>query len=249
MWRFIDCTMNGVINNARHLFTVFGTPVFVHPGFWLLLGFYSLSGLANGRPMASILSWCLAVFVSLLVHEFGHVYAAFTNGHQSRIVFWMLGGLTLSNGRHDGWRGVWVSAAGPLAGLSLWAICWFLLRPDVFMQGHEVTLVYWFIPNAGLPLDRTGFHEFWANLCYINLIWSLFNLLPIFPLDGGHIVNDLLRMKMRPVESERAGAIISIVCCIGVGLFLSQYIQSLFVFLMLGLLAWQNYQRMQAQRW
>ena len=117
------------------------------------------------------------------------------------------------------------------------------------MVGHEVTLPYWFFPNAGLPLDRTGFHEFWADLVYINLIWSLFNLLPIFPLDGGHIVNDLLRMKLRADASERAGAMVSIVCCVGVGLFLYQYIQGLFIFLLLGMLAWQNYQRLQAQRW
>ena len=188
------------------------------------------------------------MWIFFLVHEFGHVYAASTNGHRSRVVFWMLGGLTFSSGRSSGWRGVWVSAAGPMAGLMLWAVCWFLLRPEIFMAGREVTLGYWFFPNAGLPMDRTGFHEFWAHLCFINLIWSIFNLLPIFPLDGGHITNDLLRMKLRATDAERTGAIISIVCCVAVGLYLSQYIRGIFIFLMLGLLAWQNYQRLQATR-
>lgn len=241
--------MERIVNNARHIFTLFGTPVSVHGGFLLLLGFYALSGLSRGEPVPSILSWALAVFVSLLVHEFGHVYAAYTNGHRSSVVLWMLGGLTFSSGRREGWRGVWVSSAGPMAGLALWAVCWFLLRPEGYNGGAELTARNWLIPHAGLAWDRTGFHEFWADLCFINLIWSVFNLLPIFPLDGGHIVNDVLRMKLRAVEAERAGAIIGIVCCVATGLVMAQYVRSLFLFIMLGLLAWQNYQRLQVSRW
>ena len=105
-------------------FSLGGVPVRVHPMFWL---FTVLLG-ANDPVPLHLLIWVVAVFLSILVHEFGHSLAMRSFGWTSHIVLYSFGGLAVQDGSHGGFerpgrRGrdartqIIISFAGPLAGL------------------------------------------------------------------------------------------------------------------------------------
>ena len=240
--------MQHMIGQSTRLFDIFGTPVYVHRSFVILLGIVMLLFGVLAGALAQGFALCLAIVLSLLVHEFGHVLAAKSNGHRSVVVLWMVGGLTISEARSPGWRGVWLSVAGPLAGFLFWALLWFGLGSQ-WVDGAVLTDWSWiFSPTSvGASLGSVG-TLFWGYLCFMNLIWGLFNLLPVSPLDGGHVVDDLLRMRLRAVEAERIAGWIGVLAGIGGGIFLLQATNFLMAPVMLFYLAYRNYQRVQATR-
>ena len=176
----------------------------------------------------ALLLIAFAVTLSLLVHEFGHVLAARLNGHRSQVLLVAMGGLTMPSGESRGWRGVFLSLAGPGAGLLLFAILSFLVPP----------------PD---PEDRTLWPKLLDLLLQINLVWSLFNLLPIWPLDGGQALQNLLTTFRRAHEAERISALVSLVVAVAIGFFLLQAHQT-FAVIMVAMLAFDNWERLQRTR-
>jgi len=118
----------------------------------------------------------LAIFVGVLVHELGHALVTRSFGWYPEIVLYVLGGYTTAT-RHTTWKNVAVSAAGPAAGFVLYAAIR-LGVPPLLQSGWR--------PGV-LMLEFLEFSLF------INLIWNVMNLLPVLPLDGGHICRDLLQ--------------------------------------------------------
>lgn len=232
---------------GHHLFTVGRTPVYMHTSFLWMMGIIAVWHLAGGATGGEVFAVILAIFLSLLVHEFGHVLAAATNGHDSVVMLWGMGGLTWSKGESRGWRQVWLSVAGPLAGFVLWGILWFGLMPgdgDHLKLDWRAMLVPWIAVDEEFVGTRTLYHGFWAFLCFINLLWGLFNLLPVPPLDGGHIADELCRMWLPPSRARRVAATLAIVVALAAivfGLMFKFYILAMFM----GLMAWQQYQRLQ----
>jgi Zn-dependent protease len=158
---------------------LFGTDIYCAPGFFLLVAAYFL--LAGPGPGAL---FSVAVIISILVHEFGHVFAV------KWLVLWGLGGLCLHPGTTSPGRQVGISLMGPafgfvLGGLSVAAA---LLVPDVS------------------PILAA----FLAMMVWINLIWSAANLLPILPLDGGQALRAALRAGLGAGRSGRIMRRISI---------------------------------------
>ncbi len=159
-------------------FRLFGIPVRVHPLFWLIsaiLGYWSLD-----LGIEYLLIWIGCVFVSILIHEMGHVCMGLVFGAQSHIVLYSLGGLAIGSNNIPGrWRRIAVSFAGPLAQFLLYG------------------LIIWLIPRV-LDLGQAGPLTGFAlrALIGINLLWPLLNLLPIWPLDGGRISRELLDWLM-----------------------------------------------------
>lgn len=145
-------------------FNLFGIPVQVKPWFWLsaiLLGLPQAQEAGDWLPLAT---WVGVVFISLLIHELGHAFAGRALGHRPFIVLTFMGGAAVSS-QEFGWRQVFVTAAGPAAGFSL-----FLLIHVLWSRGV-------------LPTSVTV-QQFWM----VNLFWTVFNLLPVFPLDGGQMM-------------------------------------------------------------
>ncbi len=210
--------------------SLFGTPIFVQPGYLLLLllfGYFASRGLPHAPFLAAFLT-AFAVTVSLLIHEFGHVLAARLNGHRSQVVLVMMGGLTISSGESRGWRAVMLSLAGPAAGLLTWAI-----------------LV--FVVPASRAEDPTLWPYLWGMLVWINLYWSIFNLLPIYPMDGGQALQSLLKLFKRAFEAERISAIVSIVTALAVALWLYQF-GFIFAVFLLAMMAYENWERLGRNR-
>jgi len=145
-------------------------PVRVHPLFFLmavLIGVLSSQGQLAYIPIA-----VLVIFISILVHEYGHALTALYFGQRARIDLIGLGGLTSREGiRLKLWQNFLVVLNGPLAGLLLAMIAYTVLK---YTSMHPL-------------LKFTFLYALW-----INLFWTAVNLLPIQPLDGGQLMSIVL---------------------------------------------------------
>jgi stage IV sporulation protein FB len=158
-----------------------GTQVRVHPLFWLMsliLGFDAYIG--AGVPYLFL--WVACVFVSVLLHEFGHVLVGRLFGSDGFIVLYSFGGVAIGSNELDRrWQRVLVLLAGPCIQLALYALLRF-------------TLPYYFFripPHLLKPVLLAN-----LMLMNINLYWALLNLLPIWPLDGGQICREVFQAGM-----------------------------------------------------
>jgi len=142
-------------------------PVIVEPSFWILSVIMGWSD----RP-EEVASWVAICFVSILVHELGHALVSRAFGATTWIRLYSFGGLCYSDRRHSKWRDIAVSVAGPAAG---------------FCLGGAVLLVSQFNPPDN-PFGRYCL----LQAMWVNFGWGALNLLPVLPLDGGHVMANLL---------------------------------------------------------
>lgn len=166
---------------------MFGTSVRVHPMFWLIavvLGYDATIRLGIGY----VLAWVACVFVSILLHEFGHVWIGRLFGSHGYIVLYSFGGLAIgSNQLARRWQRILVLLAGPGIQLVLWA--------GLRFGGSWLLLS---VPPASQPSVVPVF----VMLVYINLYWPILNLLPIWPLDGGQVTREVCQA----IAPERGAA-------------------------------------------
>ena len=223
---------------------MFGVDVRVHPLFWLLaviLGFNLVRDPQYG--FALLLIWVVCVFFSILVHEFGHVLAFRVFGVDSHVVLFSFGGLAIPD-RHiySRWKRIIVSLAGPFAQLLIFAA---LLGLVALMVAQE------FKPHL-LVSEAIEF------LLQINLFWALFNLIPVYPLDGGHVSRDFLDGVIPHGRGIRVSLIISLVVAAALAIHsLAPHLAGRFVpylpsfgmlgAIMFGMLAVQSYQMLQEE--
>lgn len=230
-------------------FRLFGFPVRVHPWFWLVALIFGASLFDPDRP-EFILAWVAIVFVSILVHELGHAVAYRGFGVGSHVVLYTFGGLAIPwedlRGR---WKRVAVSLAGPGAG--------FLLAAAV-----------WATDRASPWADATPFAAFaYFSLLFVNLTWGAVNLLPVYPLDGGRVSQELclhvfrargLRVSLQlSVAVAAAAAVYSLLCMIGFPPLLELLRHApwwvprggIWTMVLFGALAYQSYQLLQQLSW
>lgn len=150
-------------------FNFLGFPVEVQWPFWLTAVFISGRMEANSpEALNSLVFWVAIVFVSILIHELGHVLAMRHFGDRSpRITLYAMGGLAHPTTWFSRWQSIAVSAAGPAASALLGLLGWLLMRA--------------WPPQS--PLAYVALHD-WM---WVNVGWTIFNLLPIMPLDGGQM--------------------------------------------------------------
>ncbi len=207
------------------VFPIFGIPVRVHPLFWLIA---AVLGWHEGRMGVTLVA-AACIFVSILVHECGHAFAARRFGaHNIRIILYGMGGLAISQGRRTRRQRIIELLAGPGAGFALLVlavIVGVLLGPEG-RRGYTGVALYFLIR--------------------INLIWGLVNLLPVFPLDGGQIAREiivarrpydglLLTFRFSMIAAVTIAVIFFILMLLGVGSWF-------FAILIFGLLAYMNHQ-------
>jgi Zn-dependent protease len=150
-------------------FKLFGFPVEVQWPFWLTTVMLSGRMEANSpEALNSLLMWVLIVFVSILFHELGHVLAMrFFGDRAPRITLYAMGGLAHPTTWFSRWQSIAVSAAGPAASALLGMLGWLLMTA--------------WVPDS-LLVERAFYDWLW-----VNVGWTIFNLLPIMPLDGGQM--------------------------------------------------------------
>jgi Zn-dependent protease len=231
-------------------FRLFGFPVRVHPLFWVaavLLGAWWLEQ-PGGTVYLAI--WIVAVFVSLIVHELGHALAFRAFGADSHIVLWIFGGLAVPWSPVSGrWRRIVIALAGPLAGFVILAIVYFSDR---------------YFPWA---LNHRYLFALYTSLFFINLYWGIMNLLPVVPLDGGRVSEEicgsLFRRNGLRVALEISLGVAGLICLYSLAcefesrrgdgwlLNLPWWVPrgSLWTAILFGMLAVQSYQLLQQARW
>jgi Zn-dependent protease len=157
--------------NGIRLFKVFGITVILHWS-WLLFAAYELE---TRRGKYKSMGWNVAEFLALfaivLLHEFGHALACRSvGGKADRIVLWPLGGVAYVSPPQRPGAVLWSIVAGPLVNVVL-------LAPTIALDRMPAS------PEL---------HEFFYAVAFINLLLLVFNILPIYPLDGGKILWALL---------------------------------------------------------
>lgn len=235
-------------------FEIFGIHVRVHPFFWLISVMFGARGLGGGDPKMiaiGILTWVVAVFISILVHELGHAFMMIRFGEGARIVLYGMGGLAIPEShnsysfrpiRRDTMTQVLISAAGPGAGFLLAAFVMLLL----FAAPGAQIGVFWlfgFFPVAyAAGLTNMALAEFVSAMLYINIFWGIINLMPVYPLDGGQIARALM-LQWDAWDGLRKSLWLSVIAG-GIIAVMSLPV-SIFMTLMFGILAYQSYQHLQ----
>jgi Zn-dependent protease len=186
--------MNGIRQNAIRLFRFNGIDLSLHWS-WFLVAAYEIGG--RQRAYSSI-TWnvleYLALFLIVMLHEFGHALACRqVGGVANQIVLWPLGGVAYVNPPQRPGAFLWSIAAGPLVNVALVPI-FVILGRTIRSLGLAQQM-----PNALLLLHAVAL---------INLGLLIFNMLPIYPLDGGQILRSLLWFVMGRARSLMAATII-----------------------------------------
>lgn len=219
------------------LFRLAGIDVFVHWS-WFLAAFWLIDNpIASYSSYAWVLAEYLLAFGIVLLHEFGHVLACRqVGGTAEHVVLWPLGGLAFVYPPPRPGATLWTIAAGPLVNV--------VLIPVILALAAFNHLATWNPQQADLGnLIRalTGF----------NLVVLIFNLLPIYPLDGGQILQSLLWFLIGRVRSLKVAAVTGLLAGSGLmllGLALSDFWLAIMAgFLMLGAIGGYSHARLLAR--
>jgi len=198
-------------------FRIGDIPVRVHPFFWLSALFLGYAGYAD-RPgfekLTYLLVWAAVLFVSILVHELGHILMGRHFGSRGHILLTACCGLAIGSAElPERWQRNAVSLAGPGAGFVLAglvaAVSWFLYPNfTMFVLGSLFHIEVAIELDATLPAPLLAFAI--INLLWVNIFWGLVNLLPIWPLDGGQVCREICQ-KYRGREGIYTSLVISII--------------------------------------
>lgn len=188
-------------DGSFRLFRLAGIQVSLHWS-WLLAGAYIIE---MRKGAYSSLGWnvaeYLALFLIVLMHEFGHALACRqTGGRAEQIVLWPLGGVAYVAPPPRAGAELWSIAAGPLVNVVLVPVL-MVLSSHAHAAGWGETA-----PDA-MGLLRT--------IAFINFGLLVFNLLPIYPLDGGQILRALLWFPLGPIRSLQIATTLGLIGAVG----------------------------------
>jgi Zn-dependent protease len=241
-------------------FQLLGFPVRIHPLFWLM-GFLTGFGFSGQPDGFRVLTWILVLFVSILVHELGHALLFRRFGQAAHIVLYAMGGLAVpgDDAPHSSWSSfstsnynrrshtptehIIISFAGPAAGF---VFATFVVV-GVFAAGGAVRfgLTEYYMPDWKIALG--GAMQGNSNLALLvdfllqfNIWWGLMNLLPVFPLDGGQIAQQVMIVN-DPWGGVVRSLWLSIIVAAVVAVLGGLLFQNLFVALLFASLAASNY--------
>jgi Zn-dependent protease len=175
------------------LFTAFGVRVAAHASMIVYAVLVLLAGLGPGFTWQDRVGNITMLFAIVLLHEFGHVFAARRmGGTADEIIMHPLGGFALAAPPRRAWPHFVTAAGGPAVNVVLCIVCGGLLyaltgafpwRP--FFLGRAV--------DVGAFAD-VAFYVYW--IYQVSWMLLLFNLLPIYPLDGGQMLQAALWPKL-----------------------------------------------------
>jgi stage IV sporulation protein FB len=200
-------------------FRVGDIPVRVHPYFWLstvLLGLGSTDRSVK-EIVIHLLAWMAVVFISVLVHELGHVLMGRYFGCRGHIILTGFCGLAVgSSNQSRRWQRIAVYLAGPGAGFLLAGLvlgtCWIYNPGYMLYELRQVFHVEGFVPDLVRPSEIVQFIV--LNMLWFNIFWGLVNLLPIWPLDGGQVSREICE-SYRPRRGLLISAQISLFTAMG----------------------------------
>ena len=169
-----------------NLFRVRGIQLAVHYSFFLLLAYVAWEGWREQAWLGALVcvALVLAFFVCVVLHELGHCFVAQRNGIRvPRILLMPIGGMAeFESIPRQPRTEIAIALAGPAVNFALVGLLWWFVD---FSGETEAA--------AALPVTARDF----INLLFFgNLLMGPFNLLPIFPMDGGRVLRALLAMRL-----------------------------------------------------
>lgn len=184
------------------LFRFAGVQVYLHWSWFALVAYEATQRSGDYSSWIFNLLEYLALFGIVLLHEFGHSLACRQVGGQAdQIVLWPLGGVAYVAPPQRPGAMLWSIAAGPLVNVVLLPVlggAWFA----VGAMGWDQTQPDWYALIQMVAL--------------INLVLLIFNLLPVYPLDGGQILRSLLWFVFGRARSLTIAASIGVVGVVGI---------------------------------
>lgn len=178
------------------LFRFAGIQVSLHFS-WFLVAIYQLTSRAHGyrSPIFAIYEY-LALFLIVLLHEFGHAFACRqVGGSANYILLWPFGGVAFVQPPPRPGAQLWSIAAGPLVNVALIPVLAVLQRLAAPLLAFQAPDFFRLILMAG----------------QINFLILIFNLLPIYPLDGGQILRSLLWFPLGRILSLQIASVIGLI--------------------------------------
>ena len=208
-------------NRGILLGRIFGTDIYASGGFLMLLVLLLLMN--RGENGWVVVVWILALVLSVLVHEFGHVFAVkrFHTG-SCFVMLWTLGGLCVHEPTRVIGKRIAISVMGPAFGVALGLV---FLALDLFV-----------LPEAEAP---SVVATFVGAMVYINILYSGINLLPILPLDGGQASLAALESRLGVARSRSMMRYVSVGFA-GLGMAAALALGQTFWAILAGLLLMQN---------
>jgi Zn-dependent protease len=182
---------------AIRLFRFAGIDLFLHWS-WFLIAAIEIQ---NRRGRYSSVAWNVAeylgLFLIVMLHEFGHALACRqVGGTANQIVLWPLGGVAYVNPPERPGATLWSIAAGPLVNVALFP----LLLGGVYLGR-----------SLGWASSMPDAYRLLRALLYIDAGLFIFNMLPVYPLDGGQILRSLLWFPLGRARSLLVATILGFV--------------------------------------
>ena len=222
-------------------------PVRVSPWHFLGMAFFGYPLIDfPGLGFVALLLFMVAGFLTILWHELGHASAGLYFGKPSNITLIAFGGYAsfYDGGPRSGWRSLLMILAGPAAG--------FLLALLLYVSNESVG----WASQGGLAVAF-----FYYVFIRINIVWGLFNLLPIWPLDGGRALREILYlfgMRQPDVPTHYAG-LVGAAALSALALFALlnpdhpflkslPYVPSLYGAIFFGVIAYANWKQLQIRQ-
>ncbi len=204
--------------NEAFSFRALGYPVSVGWGGVLLMalfGFLEAGRQVNAYGLMVAVLGGLVVGVSILVHELGHAVSADRFGMRTQAIqIHGMGGVCAYSGRPSARQRLWISLAGPGAGLAL----------GLFAIGVRYGIDAAHIPVPSLVWRALGM------MVWVNVVWSILNLLPMQPLDGSTALLSGLKLRLSARRAAEIGRWVSLVTAGLVGLAaLAMHMNILFI--------------------
>ena len=201
-----------------HFSTLFSLPVA-----WLLFKPVDLLGVVEAA------AWVAGVCLLIVLHELGHAFAARMVGVPVQsVVVWLLGGLTnMAYKPEKPTHRLFIYSAGPLMNMLLAFLC----------VAAYITALR-FLPAVSQDIQAYlwlhTFSTLFFSLAIVNLVLSVFNLLPVYPLDGGNILHSVLEWLFGRIIADRLTLVIGIpmlALLVGLAVFLKDYVLLVFCIL------------------
>lgn len=212
-----------VLNGSVPLGTWFGIRVRVHASLLIFVALVLLFDYSRDYPLKVRLVSMGFLFVTVLLHEFGHCFAArAVGGFADDILMWPLGGLASATPPERPWPTFVTVAGGPMVDVILCILCGVVLW---FTTGRMVSLNpmqgprFEFLINSWGSLYAYNFPYYVWLLFYVNYLLLLFNLLPIYPLDGGRILQTILWPHIGHFRSLYISCITGMIGAVCVGIY------------------------------
>ncbi|MGZ4973218.1 MAG: M50 family metallopeptidase [Limisphaerales bacterium] len=175
-------------------FKLLGITVFIHWS-WFIIAVYDLQDKTGRYTSMQWKVWeYLVLFGLVTIHEFGHALACRSvGGKADTIVLWPLGGVAYVDPPQRPGATLWSIAAGPLVNVLFFPI---------------FSLIYLWARNTGLVETEPNAYAFISAVWYINTALLVFNMMPIYPLDGGQILRSVLWFMLGKARSLFVATII-----------------------------------------